>query len=132
MNSKPTASLLLVQRGKVLLVKRAISPYKGYWDTPGGFLDVAENPVLGLQREIKEELGIRIIKPKLLGIYLGYYPSQPPQSTFNVYYVAKKFTGKIIPQDDVASFTWYQIRRLPKIAFANNRQALRELQKVFS
>lgn len=128
MNSKPTASVLLVQRGKVLLTRRAIQPYRGYWDAPGGYLDIHEMPVQGLQREMREELSIRIVQPKLLGVYLGLYPSTPLQSTFNVYYVATRFTGKLKAQDDVASYAWHPIEHLPKrIAFANNRQALRDL-----
>jgi len=130
MNSKPTVSVLIIQKGKVLLIRRAIHPYKGYWDAPGGFLDVHEAPEQGMRREMREELNIKIIRPTLLGIYLGLYPSKPLQATFNVYFVATHYRGALRPQDDVASFAWHPLRRLPKkIAFANNRLALRDLQK---
>jgi ADP-ribose pyrophosphatase YjhB (NUDIX family) len=129
LNSKPTASLLLVQKGQVLLAKRAINPNKGEWDLPGGFLEIDERPEKGLQREIREELGIRIIRPTFFGIYLGHYASTPPQATFNVYYLSTHFTGTLKPQDDVTSLAWHPLKRLPKkIAFANNRQALRDLR----
>lgn len=130
MNSKPTVSALIVRDSMVLLTKRAIQPFKGQWDVPGGFLDVHENPVAGLQREMHEELGIRVIQPKFLSVYVGLYPSVPPQSTLNLYYFVKRFTGALVPQDDVAAFAWHPLNRLPnKLAFANNRQALRDLQK---
>ena len=129
LNSKPTASLLLVQKGQVLLAKRAVSPNKGEWDLPGGFLEFDETPEKGLQREMREELGVRIIRPTFFGIYLGHYASIPPQATFNVYYLATRFTGTLRPADDVASIAWHPLNRLPKkIAFANNRQALRDLR----
>lgn len=85
MNAKPTASVFVVQRGRVLLTKRAIDPYKAYWDAPGGYLDVYETPVQGLQREMREELNINIIRPTLLGVYLGLYPGKPLQATCNIY-----------------------------------------------
>ncbi len=131
MNSKPTASVLLVHRNTVLLVRRACAPYKHWWDIPGGFLDVHEDPLRGLQRELREELGIRVHQPKFLNIALGYYPSTPPQSTLNINYYATRFTGTLRPQDDVASYAWHALDALPKnIAFANNRHALRELKKL--
>ncbi len=131
MNSKPTASALIIRNGKVLLTKRAISPFKGQWDIPGGFLDVHEDPITGLQREMHEELGIRVSKPKFLSVYVGMYPSTPPQSTLNLYYVVTKYTGTLKPQDDVAAFAWQSLRRLPKkLAFGNNRQALRDFVKM--
>lgn len=130
LNSKPTASALIIREGKVLLTKRAISPYKGQWDIPGGFIDVHEDPVAGLQREMREELGIQVVRPKYLCLYIGLYPSVPLQSTLNLYYVVTNFTGKLTPQDDVAAFAWHSLKRLPKkLAFANNRQALRNCIK---
>ncbi len=130
MNSKPTVSALILRDNKVLLTKRAISPFKGQWDIPGGFLDMHETPVGGLQREMREELGVRIMQPRFLSVYVGLYPSIPPQSTLNLYYLVTRFTGKLTPQDDVAAFAWHPLNRLPKkLAFSNNRQALQDLQK---
>lgn len=131
MNSKPTVSVLLVQRGRVLLVRRAVSPYKNWWDIPGGFLDVHEDPIRGLQRELREELGIKILNPTFLNIALGFYPSVPPQSTLNLNFYATRFTGKLRPHDDVASYAWHALRQLPKnIAFKNNRLALQDLKRL--
>ena len=131
LNSKPTASGLLVKNKKVLLVKRGIQPHKGWWDVPGGFLDFHEKPEIGLVRELKEELNIKVSNPKFLGIYLGKYFSNPPQSTFNLYYVVTKWTGELRPADDVVKYKWCSINQLPKdIAFENNRLALKDLKKL--
>ncbi|MFA6588185.1 MAG: NUDIX hydrolase [Patescibacteria group bacterium] len=130
-NSKPTASGLLIKDRQVLLTKRGITPLKGYWDAPGGFLNFHEKPEIGMARELKEELGIKIFQPKLLGIHLGEYLSQQPQSTFNLYYIIKKWTGTLKPADDVVGYKWFKINQLPKkLAFANNKQALKDLQKL--
>jgi 8-oxo-dGTP diphosphatase len=48
----------LIFQDKFLLLKRANEPF--IWAPPGGHLDINENPVLGLQREVKEETGLQI------------------------------------------------------------------------
>lgn len=42
--------------GKVLVLKE----YQNTWSLPGGGLDHGEDPIVGLKREIKEELGIEV------------------------------------------------------------------------
>ena len=49
--------------GKVLVVKPR---YRRYWCLPGGFLDRAEDPVVGAAREVAEETGARLIGLPLL------------------------------------------------------------------
>ncbi len=56
-NSKPCAGALIVRDGCVLLVKRAVEPFKDYWDIPGGFLEAGEHPQDGMRCEVKEETG---------------------------------------------------------------------------
>ncbi|MET7573534.1 NUDIX hydrolase [Streptomyces sp. NPDC005492] len=41
--------------GRILLVNPS---YKDRWDLPGGILEAGEDPVGGLRREIREELGV--------------------------------------------------------------------------
>ena len=57
-NAKPTAGVLLVREGRVLLVRRGAEPGMGRWDIPGGFLEENETPEDGAVREIREELGL--------------------------------------------------------------------------
>ncbi|MBN1941626.1 MAG: NUDIX domain-containing protein [Candidatus Diapherotrites archaeon] len=52
----------IVKDNKLLVVKRRDNdPHKpGVWEIPGGRLALGENPFDGLQREIREEVGLRI------------------------------------------------------------------------
>lgn len=50
--------LLVNDKSQLLLTKRARDPHKDTWDIPGGFMEVEETLEEGLQRELKEELGI--------------------------------------------------------------------------
>lgn len=53
---------VLIQRdGRVLLADRpAGKPYAGYWEFPGGKIELGEDVAAALQRELHEELGIEI------------------------------------------------------------------------
>jgi len=136
LNSKPTASCLLINNKKeVLLAKRAKAPNKGWYDVPGGFLELGETPEAGVKREIKEELGITLKRMMFLPCaYVGTYHTSPIQISFNVYYAAKLSTRvRINPHDDVADVEWISLSRLPrKIAFENNRKALAYLARYYS
>ena len=42
-NPTPTVLAIIQKGNKILLTKRAISPYKGWWDIPGGFVETGQN-----------------------------------------------------------------------------------------
>jgi len=51
---------VIVDRGKVLLVKRKYEPLAGRWSLPGGAVEVGETLEACLVREIAEETGLEI------------------------------------------------------------------------
>ena len=57
--------IALNDEGDVLLVKT----YHGGWVFPGGQVEVGENLIDGLTREIKEESGIDVVVSQLIGVY---------------------------------------------------------------
>ena len=59
-NSAPTVGAALVRDGRALVTRRGIEPEKDRFDVPGGFLAAGEDPIEGLRREIREELGVDI------------------------------------------------------------------------
>jgi len=129
-NSKPTVSAFIVnKKGQILLVKRAIEPQKGMWDTPGGFLENAEDPIKGLKREMKEELGITLKKIKYLNIYIDYYYHRGyDMATLNILYKTEIASGKLKPMDDVAEYKWFSKKEIPwkTSGFPWMKQALKD------
>jgi 8-oxo-dGTP diphosphatase len=127
-NSKPTASILPILDGKVLLAKRAQDPFKGSIDIIGGFLHDGEKPEDGARREAKEETGLTIEIVELLGIYTDKYGDEGI-NTININYVGKITGGEMIAQDDVESLHWFPIDELPQnIGFESSRQTLLDLK----
>ena len=46
--------------GEVLLTKRNIPPFLGEWVMPGGKIDLGEQIVRAIQREVLEEVGLEV------------------------------------------------------------------------
>jgi mutator protein MutT len=51
---------VVVDGGKVLIVKRAHEPRKGEWSLPGGMVELGETLVDALKRELQEETGLDV------------------------------------------------------------------------
>ncbi len=127
-NPRPTASVLILAGGRVLLAKRAVTPRPGCWDVIGGFVEPGETGEQAAKREVQEEIGADVKLERLLGIFSDVYgPEKVP--TLNIYYVGRiKKRQDLKPGDDVLSLAWFSLSKLPKrIAFKNNRDALRLL-----
>lgn len=131
-NSKPTASALIIDNGKVLLGKRKINPSKGKWDIIGGFLEEGEHPENGMKREVREESGLEVEVVDRLDFIMDTYGVER-ESTLNITYIAKAKGGKMEPGDDISELRWFRIGEYPQnIAFRNGEKMLRDLKKWYS
>ncbi|MGD0157381.1 MAG: NUDIX hydrolase [Terracidiphilus sp.] len=51
---------VVVEDGRVLLVRRGSQPLKGHWTLPGGMLEVGETLAAGVVREVREETSLDV------------------------------------------------------------------------
>lgn len=60
---------VVIQSGHILMIKRRAEPGKGLWALPGGFFDAINDKSMqdGMIRELKEETGIKVPIPVLVG-----------------------------------------------------------------
>lgn len=84
----------------------------GKWNGPGGKVEPGETSEQAVIREVKEETGLDIIKPKLMAelefIFLGH----DDWSHVAHAYVAKNYSGEIVNSDE-GELKWFKINDLP-------------------
>ena len=126
-NAKPCAGALVEDRGRVLLVRRAIKPFEGGWDIPGGFCDADELPATTARREVREETGLEIEILDLLGMWIDRYgepqDGAPETLTLNIYYAARPANGVELRIDtgEVTEVGWFGPEDLPtNLAFPDH------------
>jgi len=57
---------VIVDEGRVLLVRRGSEPLKDHWTLPGGLLELGESLTDGVMREAREETGLIVEVVKLI------------------------------------------------------------------
>jgi ADP-ribose pyrophosphatase YjhB (NUDIX family) len=60
---------VIVDDGKVVLIRRRYEPLKGRWSLPGGTLELGETLECGAAREVLEETGLRVEVGPLVEVF---------------------------------------------------------------
>lgn len=120
------AGVVLDDAGRVLLVRRAIEPYKGYWALPAGYQEIDEEPEIAVAREVREEAGLEI---SVLGLLDLIFVQNDPRKPANVaVYLCRAHSGELSAGSDVTDVGWFALDDLPaEIGFDNYRRVLRRL-----
>jgi ADP-ribose pyrophosphatase YjhB (NUDIX family) len=113
--------------GKLLLVRRAIDPWRGCWDIPGGFCEADEHPQQTVVREVREEVGLDVVVTGMLGIWMDVYGAEggasPADATMNCYYHALAMDDAEVTVDRAESSeaAWFAPDQLPaELAFPHH------------
>ena len=127
-NSKPAAGALILRDQRLLMVQRAIEPFQGYWDIPGGFLEPGEHPADAARREVLEETGLEIsLEDQPFAILIDRY-DESGDYTLNIYYVSMVVAGEPKLNDENSALQWFPLDALPeRIAFTHYHELFRRL-----
>lgn len=131
LHSAATASIFIINDGKVLLATRKYEPKKGMLDSVGGFIKYGEDPKDAALRETKEEANLEIEILEELPVNMDQYEYQGETiPTLNFSFIAEIKSGKIKVMDDVESLTWFPINKIPykKIGFDTIKKDLKNLE----
>jgi 8-oxo-dGTP diphosphatase len=114
---------------KVLLIKRGNEPFKGQWAFPGGFVDMDEELEAAAARELVEETGLTGVKLTQLHTF-GKCGRDPRGRNITVAFIGITKDNKIRSGDDAAEAQWFDIDKLPKMAFDHNDVAAIAIEKL--
>lgn len=123
---KVGVGVLIHQQGQVLLVQRGVSPERGKWSIPAGYLDQGEDPQETAAREVLEETGLRVVIDSLLDVYHNP-PGQRGASIF-ILYQGSLLGGQLQAGDDADDVGFFALDDLPELAFPSTHHALALLQ----
>lgn len=112
-NVELTVLCLITDGQKMLLQNRVKKEWRGY-TLPGGHVEPGESFVEAVKREMKEETGLEIAHPRLVGV--KQFPI--PNGRYVVLlFKAEKFTGQLISSEE-GKMEWIgkeQLKSLPAV-----------------
>ena len=110
------ASAVFVKDNKVLLEKRKQTEdnYAGLWTFPGGHKEKSETIGETLAREMKEELGVKIVKYKPLLVFEDIDPTSREKYQHNVF-LCTEWIGKIEKTTEEEGLKWIRINKILKL-----------------
>jgi 8-oxo-dGTP diphosphatase len=103
---------------RILLIQRAINPFKNSWALPGGFVNEDENVYQAACRELNEETGMQI--SKLQQFYFASNPGRDPRGwTVSSVFIGFTNNSQSLAKagDDAKNLDWFPINELPELAF---------------
>lgn len=119
---KVAAGALILQGGKVLLVRRTLDQYSGCWGIPAGFVNAFEDPADAARRECLEETGLTVELDGLFDMLTGR--EHPRGSDILLVYRARVISGTLAPADDADQADWFSLDDLPQLAFTSTQRIL--------
>ena len=116
---------------KVLLVKRAIAPFRGAWALPGGFVHKNESVDEAALRELAEETGISRVYLEQLYTF-GDLDRDPRGRVIAVSYYAVLDWGqfRLAAHRKSSEAGWFAVTRLPSLAFDHKKIVSSALERL--
>ncbi|RVU71708.1 MULTISPECIES: 8-oxo-dGTP diphosphatase [Lactobacillus] len=111
-----TNMCMIQAQNKILVLDRNDPVWPGL-TFPGGHVEAHESFHDSVIREIKEETGLTIADPKLVGVKQFYDHNHERYLVF--FYVATKFSGKVTPSEE-GKLTWMTKKQLLQHKLAYN------------
>jgi len=118
---------IIVKDHTLLLSKRTINPYAGYWHLPGGMVRYRESLAEAATRILVNELGLAPVSKRLVG-YIEF-PDEINQNNLRIHSVSMAFLtnlaeGQVTGSDQARQIKFFE--SLPAKTHPGHKQFLKE------
>jgi 8-oxo-dGTP diphosphatase len=112
---------VIVQDGRVLLIRRGQPPLFGEWSLPGGLLECGETLREAAVREAREETGLVVETVDMLGVYERVIRSDEGRVRYHyvlIDFLCRPLSGELKAGSDAADVGWFTRQELPALNLA--------------
>ena len=107
---------VIIDGGRVLLVRRESEPLKGEWSIPGGMLELGEKLRDGIRREVLEETGLVVEPGEVLDVFDSIFTDSEGRTEYHyvlIDYLCRPISGEAKAGTDVSEVRWVSEDELP-------------------
>ena len=115
--------VIIVEDGRVLLVKRGHAPLAGEWSIPGGVLEVGETLREAAIREALEETCLAIEAADLLGVYDRVLRDHDGRTLYHyvlIDFLCRRVAGEARASGDADEVSWFTSEEIGKLKLAED------------
>ncbi len=129
---------VIINQGKIALIKRGNEPSKGKWTIPGGLVELGESLEAAVIRETKEEVCLDVENPCLIGVVDNVDLDEQGKVKYHyviIDYLVHVKAGAIKAASDAAELRWvpfdevetYNLTASFRLFFRQNRERLEKI-----
>ncbi len=116
---------VIVQDGKLMLVKRGVEPDKGKWSIPGGAVELGETVGDAAVREAKEECGldIELVGKSPMDALDKMVPGENGRLQYHyvlLQFLARPKGGTLKPTSDATEARWVPLEEVERYNLTNS------------
>jgi len=116
---------VILQEGKIILVKRRAEPGKGRWSIPGGTVHLGEKVREATIREAKEESGleVEIVDDRPMDVFDSIITDERGRTKYHftlLEFLAKPKGGTLKAAEDAAEARWVSLEEVKKYDLTNS------------
>ncbi len=114
---------IIIEDGRVLLVKRGHPPLAGEWSIPGGVLELGETVRAAAVREAREETCLTVEPTELLGVYDRVLRDDADRTLYHfvlIDFLCRPVAGQAQAADDAEEVRWFTPAEVEKLGLAED------------